>query len=142
MNDEDINKLFSAMMGKQEEEIKPFCPNCGNVRTYYFSPSIDGEATKEVRDWMTKEMPEEWELYLSKIEYEQGGIGGLNDDTLSIRILNAQLSITNLAQYIVKNQEMFYEECDYCTKFGRLKHKIIKPQFAEAVRVIEEEKKK
>jgi len=119
MTQEFINRLFGAMMGKQEEEIKPFCPNCGNVRTYYFSPSLDGEATKEVRDWMAREMPDVWELYLSKTEYEQGGISGRTDDTLSSRILNAQLSIANLAQYIVEN----YKEM---------------PLNAEAVRVIEE----
>ena len=80
----------------------PRCKHCGQYFTDQWSPSIDGEATKEVRDWFAKEMPEEWEEYLKHTDHTTayGFKGGIIRFTTS---LNAQLSITNLAQFIVEN---------------------------------------
>ncbi len=191
MTQEFINRLFAAVMGKCEHRWYYYattgnyeCAKCGQISRvcrlpadpYCWSPSSDSEAKKEVRDWFTKQMPGWWAKYIREIWGTQTG-----DE---IYKLNKMLSITNLAQYIVDNPEMFYEECPECqdghVPVGEYQHyglvsremamdagnidlmgsltpcgteiewgqcqrcngtgKIVKPQFAEAVRVIEQMK--
>jgi hypothetical protein len=165
MTQEFINRLFAAMMGKHKHEYNylynggpgRICKICGDVYWTQWSPSLDGESTKEVRDWFVKEMPEEWEKYQVDICVS---LLSPNDKYFNTLCLNTILSITSLAQYIVDNyKEMFYEECSKCkgqkievdnryTKGYREVNcidcngtgKIIIPRYAEVVRVIEEGK--
>jgi hypothetical protein len=157
MDEKTITKILAAMMGKCTDkkgfkfdyyENKWVCLSCNKKFTQLpkpWSPSLDGEATKEVRDWFAKEMPEEWEKYLEE---------GYDQSQYFTRCFKWTLSITNLAHYIVDNyEEMFYEECKACyggvpasptDEICGMCHgtgKIIKPQFVEAVKIIEGEKK-
>jgi len=159
MTQEFIDRLFAAVIGKKTDAWGRVWHSVAHTWLYY-PASKDGEATKEVRDWFAKEMPEWWEKYLDDMtrQYYWEDVTGIS---LLVKLLNAQLSITNLAQFIVDNyKEMFYEECPdadygdwgYCCTDAREDcpidngcrgtGKIIKPQFAEAVRVIEEGEKK
>jgi len=112
-----------------------------------WSPSIAGEATKEVRDWFAKEMPEEWEKYCDWIVNYK--VDFLTYRYKKAEVLNAQLSIANLAQYIVDNyKEMFYEVCqadgnadEICPKCPNFNNwdctgKTIIPRYAEVVEII------
>ncbi len=154
MTQEFINRMFAVMLGKCWHEWEHVvgqvykCSVCKRIagpeyRTLSlptWSPSLDGEVTKEVRDWFTKEMPEEWEKYIFVI---------FDRYNYAVEIFNAQLSITNLAQFIMDNyREMFYEKCkssyakDFpdCQKVCNIlcdESLIVKPQYAEAVRIIE-----
>jgi hypothetical protein len=178
MTQEFINRFFGAMMGKCWHKPtwgKVVCPICGghSLRNWFYvpdkdnpwqyrldsyvnwSPSLDGEATKEVRDWFTKELPEQWEKYCDWIVNYK--VDFLTYRYKKAEVLNAQLSITNLAQYIVDNyKEMFFDECTLCSGAGKISENairwgvseidcpmclstgyIVKPEFAEAVRVIQ-----
>ncbi|MFA5307758.1 MAG: hypothetical protein WC365_09975 [Candidatus Babeliales bacterium] len=139
MTQEFINRLFAAMMGKK----KVFFPVNEDLLPYHWSPSSEGETTKEVRDFMKGEFPKEWKRYLEKTQY---------DVKVYPKIFNAQLSITNLAQFIMDNyKEMFYETCNAegdaeiicpaCPNFNNwdCDGKIIIPRFAEAVEIIRRE---
>jgi hypothetical protein len=180
MTQEFIDRLFAAVIGKKTDAWGRVWHSVAHTWLYY-PASKDGEATKEVRDWFAKEMPEWWEKYLDDMtrQYYWEDVTGIS---LLVKLLNAQLSITNLAQFIVDNyKEMFYEECPKCdgtrrmwivihppllppgyglaeggvinnkVEFDRKEidctvcngtGKIVKPQFAEAVKVIEEEEGK
>jgi hypothetical protein len=184
MTQEFIDRLFAEILGKEMITSVPSgytdeYSGMNIVKLVEWSPSIDSEATKEVRDFMQEKLLEWWGKYLNWIAR-----GIHYDDYTSGNILNAQLSISNLAQYIVDNPEMFYEECPKCqdghVPVGEYQHyglvsremamdagnidlmgsltpcgteiewgqcqrcngtgKIVKPQFSEAVRVIEEMK--
>jgi hypothetical protein len=172
---QEYDRLFAAILGKGKwDEAR--CRICGwplkqtmiegctadscsqrpvpvrRADTLVWSPSLDGEITKEVRDWFAKEMPEWWTDYC-----DECFVLFRYDKRQAFESVNTLLSITNLAQYILDNyKEMFFEECPdgflddegYCD----CKHSprrsctvtglIVKPQFAEAVRVIEEGMKK
>jgi len=156
MTQEFINRLLAAVMGKKTPDL---CKS-ETIKTYSddfkvhvlsidttWSPSSDGEATKEVRDWFAKEMPEEWEKFLHCMMDKHFKASTFQPGHMS-EMLAYQLSITHLAQYIVDNyKEMFYEECPnldkpVCTMNcdGIQCHgtgKIVKPRFAEAVKIIE-----
>ena len=173
MTQEFIDRLFAAVMGKCiHSGTDPHhysgmfvCAKCGkpyNKQLDIWSPSLNGEATKEVRDWFAKEMPEEWKDYVYSNmtgPVVQVISGHLKPEEIKPDYfrLNRTLSITNLAQYIVENyKEMFMEECKDCYGSGGVSPDegmsifpcpvcngtglIVKPQFAEAVKVIEEGK--
>lgn len=159
IKDKDFQvQLFAAVMEKTVYPTRFVIDENGAARPtgHTWSPSLDGEATKEVRDWFAKEMPEEWEKYLQGIAISPAP--QRNNDTFFTETYDRQSSITNLAQYIVEHPEMFYEECPKRTKNDVIDcyydtncdfmmncngtGKRIKPRFAEAVRVIEDELKK
>ncbi len=156
MTQEFINRLFAAVMGKCiHSGTDPHhysgmfvCAKCGkpyNKQLDIWFPSLDGEATKEVRDWFAKEMPEEWESYLQGIAISPNP--QRNNDTFFTETYDRQSSISNLAQYIVDNyKSMFFEELQKTDGTATIRHNvktlIVKPQFAEAVKVIEEGLKK
>jgi len=139
MTQEFIDRLFAAMMNIDNMEYQhPFAK-------YFWSPSLDGEATKEVRDWFERELPGWFDEFATPIFYEW----------IPIEAIKRSLSISNLAQFIIDNcKAMFYEECECCfdarstkaVKFIVLpdKHcsicngagKIVKSQFAEAVEML------
>jgi hypothetical protein len=129
---EQATKLITAMMGKCYHEWEQVtvcrwkCKHCGkpvfNSFGQYpnrpkFSPSPDGvRVSYEIIDFMAKEFPEVWNKYL------WGAWDVLNEGRgflLYQEALSAQLSLTNLAQYIKDNyKKMFYEEC-YCNHCKR-----------------------
>jgi len=124
MTQEFIKRLIAAMMGKKTPDL---CKS-ETIKTYSddfkvhvlsidttWSPSLDGEATKEVRDWFAKEMPEEWEKYLKYVGEAFRFQNFSNNET---GVLDAQLSITNLAQYIVDNYQEMPEEIQKRLKDG------------------------
>jgi len=126
MTQEFINRLFAAMLGKCEHkhfgwsptENKWMCSACNayfDVLPLVWSPSLDGEITKEVRDWFAKEMPEWWEKYLKYVGEAFRFQNFSNNET---GVLDAQLSITNLAQYIVDNYQEMPEEIQKRLKDG------------------------
>ena len=138
MTQEFINRLFAEMMGKhyhipvvypdgKVSIYKCSIPRCDFYKHQSLDPlsytqfyaSLNGEITKEVRDWFAKEMPEEWESYLQGIAISPAP--QRNNDTFFTETYDRQSSITNLAQYIVDN----YKEM---------------PLSAEAVKIIEETK--
>jgi hypothetical protein len=169
MTQEFIDRLFAAVMGKcwhepdfddvyKEDFEQKHCRHCKEYYYSNWSPSINGEATKEVRDWFAKEMPEEWESYLQGIAISPAP--QRNNDTFFTETYDRQSSITNLAQHIIEHyKEMFFEECPECYGQGSidLGHipeamttmhcdncngtgLIVKPEFAAVVKVIEEMK--
>ncbi len=120
MTEEFINRLFAALVGKERHvEAHKISPDGESVPAIWdWTPSSDGEITKEVRDFMKKELPEEWEKYLGYVFDKVSDILPKSDSYaidiawLETKTLTAQLSITNLAKFIVDNWKgMFMEEC-------------------------------
>lgn len=155
MTPEFINRLFAAMMGKcvhNEYNWNPLqyyfeCVDCGYVSetNAHWSPSSDGEITKEVRDMMQKELPEWWEKYLEE---------GYNRSEYFVECLKWTLSISNLARYIVENYKGMFSfkcyryapncggtfRCSAGLKFPECENGlIVKDEWVEAVKVIENE---
>ena len=99
------DRLIAAMMGKKVLSYREIIDGESMLVVddhEAWSPSLDGEATKEVRDWFAKEMLGWWERYLDDMtrQYYWEDVTGIS---LLVKLLNAQLSITNLAQYIVEH---------------------------------------
>lgn len=120
MNDKQNRELMAALIGecRHESDIQdyyddlkmvPRCTKCHAYFTDQWSASIDGEMTKEVRDWLAKEMPEVWEIYLNC----------MNDDIdlegyYFASILNYQLSISNFCTWLRENyKEFMFEKCKH-----------------------------
>ena len=140
LTQEQATKLITAMMGKCWHEWNETtrvpssvqiwkCVKCGaltepqnrkenyNPNNNFWSPcDSQGRMIYEIIDFMAKELPEVWNKYLWDVwDVLNEGRGFL----LYQEALSAQLSLTNLAQYIKDNyKKMFYEEC-YCNHCKR-----------------------
>ena len=110
---QEYDRLFAALMGYK---LSGDVPTNGGVfiemedhHHELFFASLGGEATKEVRDFMAKEMPEWWEKYLDDVYCS---LEFPNLATLYTTFTRELLSIQNLTAYIMDHwQEMFWEEC-------------------------------
>jgi len=135
-------KLFAALMEIDQKpcEWKP-CDECGYAlwcpRTHW-SPSPDGtRISYEVIDFMAEKLPEAWEEYLrdsyaaslfkrtteALFTINMPSIFSKKHDEIPFEQIftdrfNAQLSLSNLAEYIIAHTEMFYE-CPACAKYGK-----------------------
>jgi hypothetical protein len=151
------DKVFSLMMGKHKHEHRKLynggpgsiCKICNDVYFTQWSPSHDGKLiSHEVMDFMAEKFPEAWDDYLNS-QYQKS-----NDNPSMTNVLNAQLSISNLYDYIVDNQEIFWEECpnveigkmlapkddhSQCVKCKGT-GKFIKKEFEKVVEYLEENK--
>jgi hypothetical protein len=157
-----IERLFAALMGKCQHVFNGTslkCEKCGAeyFKEERFNPSPDGEHIDwPVMKFMAEKLPDAWEGYLEHIDRDilDGPYPQYAD------MLNLQLSITNLTQYIMDNYKaMFFEECPKCRGTKQQVYacrfsmctlvtcedcngtgKVVKREFAEVVKVIEEMK--